>query len=129
MDRGEIETLVKKLYAARVDGDMDALAALYDDTVTFQIAGSPENSILATEAKGREEVMGLMQTITDTLAFEDFAVVDLLIAGNKAAVRWRATVNQYTANRTFETEIADFIEVADGKVVSLVEFLDTALAG
>jgi ketosteroid isomerase-like protein len=30
--------------------------------------------------------------------------------------------------RMFTTELADFITVADGKVISFIEFLDTALA-
>jgi len=129
MDRSEIEAFVKRLYAARVDGDVQALGQAFADNATFHIAGSPENSILATFAEGHGEVMGLIQTMVDTFGLEDFTILELLIDGDKAAVRWRATVNQFGAGRSFETELADFIEIENGKVVSFVEFLDTAAAG
>jgi ketosteroid isomerase-like protein len=128
MDRSEIEGLVKKLYAARVDGDIDALSQLFAENATFQIAGSPEYSMLASLAEGYETVMSLMRTITDTFSLSDVAILDLLVDGNKAAVRWRATVHVMTTGQTVTTDIAAFIEVADGKVVSLIEFVDTALA-
>jgi ketosteroid isomerase-like protein len=128
MDRSGIEALVKKLYAARVDGDMDALSQAFAENATFQIAGSPEYSMLSSLAEGHETVMSLMRTIVDTFSLSDVAILDLLIDGNTAAVRWRATVNVMTTGQTVTTEIGAFIEIADGKVVSLIEFVDTALA-
>lgn len=129
MDESETEAFIKTLYAARVDGDMDGLGAAFADDARFQIAGSPEASMLATFVEGRDGVMGLIQTMVDSFALEDFAILDLLVDGNKAAVRWRATIHQVTSGETYETELADFIEIKDGKIVSFVEFLDTALAG
>lgn len=52
----------------------------------------------------------------------------MLIDGNKAAVRWRATIHHTGTEQPFTTELADFIEVANGEVVSFTEYLDTALA-
>jgi len=128
MDRSEIEAFVRKLYAARVEGDIDALSPLFAEDAVFQIAGSPEYSMLASLAEGYEMVMSLMRTIVDTFSLSNAAIVNLLIDGNKAAVRWRATVHVMTTGQTVTTEIAAFIEIADGKVVSLIEFVDTALA-
>lgn len=128
MDRSEIEAFVRKLYAVRVEGDIDALSQLFAENATFQIAGSPEYSMLASLAEGHETVIALMRTITDTFSLSDVAILDLLIDGNKAAVRWRATVHVMTTDQTVTTELAAFIEIADSKVVSLIEFVDTALA-
>jgi ketosteroid isomerase-like protein len=128
MDRSEIEAFVRRLYAARVDGDMDALSQAFAENAKFQVAGSPEYSMLASLAEGHETVMSLMRTIVDTFSLSDVAILDLLVDGNKAAVRWRATVNVMTTGQTITTQIAAFIEIADGKVVSLIEFVDTALA-
>jgi ketosteroid isomerase-like protein len=129
MERSETEAFIKTLYAARVGGDMETLAGACAADAKFQIAGSPEFSILATAAEGHEGVMALLQTMTDSFALEDFTVLDLLIDGGKVAVRWRATVNVFTAGQTYETELADILEIKDGKVVAFTEFLDTALAG
>jgi ketosteroid isomerase-like protein len=128
MDRSEIEAFVRKLYAARVDGDMDALNQAFAENAVFQIAGSPEYSMLASLAEGQERVMSLMRTIVDMFSLSDVAILDLLVDNNKAAVRWRATVHVMTTGQTVTTEIAAFIEIADGRVVSLIEFVDTALA-
>jgi ketosteroid isomerase-like protein len=128
MDRSEIEALVKKLYTARVDGDMDALSEAFAENARYRIAGSPETSMLAAMAEGHETIMSLMRTITDTFSLSDVKILDLLVDGNKAAVRWRATVNVMTTGQTVTTELAAFMQIADGKVVSFVEFLDTALA-
>ncbi len=84
--------------------------------------------MLAAVAEGHETIMSLMRTITDTFSLSDVKILDLLVDGNKAAVRWRATVNVMTTGQTVTTELAAFIQIADGKVVSFVEFLDTALA-
>ena len=65
----------------------------------------------------------------ELVADEDFTILDLLIDRATVAVRWKATVNVVTSGQTYETELADFIEMKDGKIVSFVEFLDTALAG
>jgi len=129
MDRSEIEAFVKKLYAARVAGDMDALEQAFDEKVKFQIAGSPEVSMIATAIEGRDAVLAMTQTMADSFAIEDFEILDLLIDGNKAAIRWRATIHQVAAGRSFTTEVANFLEIAEGRVVSFIEFLDTALAG
>jgi len=128
-DRSETEAFIKKFYAARIDGDMETLAKSFAGDARFQISGSPAASMLATFIEGHDGVMGLIQTIVDSFALEDFKILDLLIDGDKVAVRWRATVNQVTSGETYETELADFIEMKDGKVVSFTEFLDTALAG
>jgi ketosteroid isomerase-like protein len=129
MDRSEMETFIKKLYAARVDADMAALDEAFADNAKFQISGSPEASMVATFTEGREGVMGLIQMIVDIFDLSDFTILDLLIDGNKAAVRWRAAVTRADTGETFTTELADFLEIEDGKVVSFVQFLDTALAG
>lgn len=129
MDRSETERFIKSLYVARVDGDLAALSAAFAEDAVFKIAGSPEVSMLATTAEGHEAIRTLLQTMTDTFVLEDFTILDLLVAEGQTAVRWRATVNVVTAGQTYETEVADFIELKDDQVISFVEFLDTALAG
>lgn len=129
MNRDEIEAFVLGIYDARVEGDMEALSKAFADDAKFQIAGSPEVSMLATSIEGHEGVMSLIQTIVDSFALEDFTILDLVMEGGKVAVRWRATVHLLSSGDTYTTELADFIEIKDGKVASFTEFLDTALAG
>ncbi len=129
MNRDETEAFVRKMYMARVEGDMEALSKAFADDAKFQIAGSPEASMLAAFVEGHEGVMGLIQTIVDSFELEDFTILDMVVEENKVAVRWRATVHRVGAGETYDTELADFFEFQGNKVVSFTEFLDTALAG
>jgi len=129
MENSAFEAFLKSFYAARVAGEPDELGEMFAENAKFQIAGSPEYSMLATKVQGRDGIVSLFRTIADSFGLEDFAVLDLLIDGNKAAVRWTARVQNITSGDSFATELADFIEIENGKIISLNEFLDTALAG
>ncbi|ODR98760.1 hypothetical protein AUC68_06000 [Methyloceanibacter methanicus] len=129
MDSSEFEAFLKSFYAARIQGEVEALGAMFADDAQFRIVGSPEFSMLATSVQGREGITGLFGTIADSFGLDEFAIEDLLMDGNKAAVRWSARVQNITSGDTFTTELADFIEIDGGKIISLSEFLDTALAG
>ncbi len=125
-DRSEIESLIKSLYAARVAGDIDTIGAIFAQDATFQVAGSPEASPMATTAKGHSAIMSLMQGMIDSFELSDFSILETLIDGDKAAVRWQATVHHVGTAQSFATELADFIEVSNNEIVSFIEFLDTA---
>jgi len=129
MENSAFEAFLKSFYATRVEGEVDELGEMFADDAKFQIAGSPEYSMLATKVQGRDGIVSLFRTISDSFGLEDFALQDMLIDGNKAAVRWTARVQNITSGDSFATELADFIEIENGKIISLNEFLDTALAG
>ncbi|WP_108681049.1 nuclear transport factor 2 family protein [Methyloceanibacter sp. wino2] len=129
MDSTELEAFLKKFYAARIEGDVEAIGAMFADDARFRIVGSPEFSMLATSVQGREGIMSLFRTLSDSFALDEFSIEDLLMDGNRAAIRWSARVQNITSGETFTTELADFIEIGCGKIISLNEFLDTALAG
>ncbi|ODR93849.1 hypothetical protein AUC70_09470 [Methyloceanibacter stevinii] len=129
MDSTELEAFLKKFYAARIEGDVEAVGAMFADDARFRIVGSPEFSMLATSVQGREGIMSLFRTLSDSFGLDEFSIEDLLMDGNKAAIRWSARVQNITSGETFTTELADFIEIDCGKIISLSEFLDTALAG
>jgi ketosteroid isomerase-like protein len=129
MDSAEFEAFLKSFYAARIGGEVEAVGAMFAEDAQFRIVGSPEFSMLATTVKGREAITGLFRTISDSFDLEAFSIEDLLIDGNKAAVRWSACVQNITTGDSFTTELADFIEINLEKVISFNEFLDTALAG
>jgi len=127
-DRGEIEALVRGLCAARVAGDMDVLRQGYADNATFRTAGSPEWGALTAPLTGHAKIMARFESMIANFALEDFAILDLFVDGNKASVRWRATVRNAETKAESTTEVAQFLEVENGQVASLVEFLDTAFA-
>jgi ketosteroid isomerase-like protein len=124
----DIEALVRGLCAARVAGDMDVLRRGYADNATFRIAGSPAWGVLTAPLVGHAEIMARFESMIANFALGDFAVLNLFVHGKQAAIRWRATVRDAKTEDESTTEVAQFLEVENGKVVSLVEFLDTAYA-
>ena len=127
-DRQAIENLLEELYAARVRGDLETIGKLFADDAMFQVAGSDQASPMPALLKGRTAVMQLMQGMIANFELSDFTVLEMLIDGSSAAVRWQATVHYTKTGKIFSTELADFITVEGGKIASLIEFLDTALA-
>lgn len=124
----DIEGLIRGLCAARVAGDMDVLRRGYADNATFRIVGSPEWGKLTAPLVGHATIMARFEAMIAGFALTDFAILNLFVDGNQAAVRWRATVRDAKAKDDSTTEVAQFVEVENGKIVSLVEFLDTAYA-
>ncbi|HEX6830879.1 MAG TPA: nuclear transport factor 2 family protein [Methyloceanibacter sp.] len=127
-ERQAIEDLLEEFYAARVRGDLDAVVNLFAANATFQVAGTDEASPMPTLVKGNSGIRDLMRGMLANFEVSDFTVLEMLIDGPSAAVRWQATFMYTKTGRMFATELADFITVANGKVVSFIEFLDTALA-
>jgi ketosteroid isomerase-like protein len=127
-DRQAIENLLEELYAARVRGDLETITRLFAANATFQVAGTDDASPMPTLVKGNAGITSLMQGMITNFEVSDFTILEMLIDGPSAAVRWQATFMYTKTGRMFATELADFITVAGGKVVSFIEFLDTALA-
>ena len=72
----------------------------------------------------------ILRKHADKLGFQrDFTILDLLVDGNKVATRWTANIHHVPSGQTFPMEIGNFIEIENGKIVSVVEFMDTAFVG
>jgi ketosteroid isomerase-like protein len=126
--RQRIEDLLEEFYAARVRGDLEAVAKLFAINATFQLAGSDQASPMPTLVKGNSGIRSLMQGMIASFELSDFTILEMLIDGDQAAVRWQATIHHTGTDQVFTSELADFIATSDGQVISFVEFLDTALA-
>jgi ketosteroid isomerase-like protein len=126
--RREIEGLVRELCAVRVAGDMDVRRRGYANNATFRIVGSPAWGALTAPLVGHATIMARFEAMIAGFALSDFAILNLFVDGNQAAIRWRATVRDAETKDDTTKEVAQFLEVENGKVVSLVEFLDTAYA-
>ena len=98
-DRQAIEDLLEELYAARVRGDLETVTKLFAANATFQVAGSDQASPMPVLVKGNAGIKNLMQGRIASFELTDFTIVDMLIDGPSAAVRWRATVHhRYRSN-------------------------------
>jgi len=124
-DRGEIERIVREAYAARRDGDLDALSRIFAESAEFRLTGSGPLAISATGAKQFKHVVQELITVFEWL---DQTILTIIIEGSRAAVHWRGTIRSTATGETVETELVDIFRIENGRIASLIEFCDTALA-
>jgi ketosteroid isomerase-like protein len=127
MTRAEIEQLVRKLYAARVAGDVEAMMAWAAPDVHFALAGDPTASPVAGQVSGADKLRPQLAQLVRAYTFNSYDITTLVVEGSRAAVRGKANITAVKSGATVDMELADFIEVKDGRVVSFVQFCDTAM--
>jgi ketosteroid isomerase-like protein len=127
MTRAEMEQLVRKLYAARVAGDVEAIMAYAAPDVHFALAGDPTASPVAGRLTGADKLRPQLAQLVEAYTFHSYGITALLVEGPRAAVRAKAKITSVASGATVDMDLADFIEVKDGGVVSFVQFCDTAM--
>ena len=126
-DRAEIERILKEAYAARKRGDIDAILRLFSADVHFQLAGSISASPIPLRTAGASQFRGVLDRLIRTFEWVDQQILSMLIDGSRAAVHWRGKIRSAVSGETVDTELVDIVEFKDGRIVSFVEFCDTAL--
>ena len=127
--REQIETIVRDLYAARVRGDVDGLVRPFTQDGWLQIAGfpgeaEPGGKQVADKAQLREGLENLVREFD----FLQQDIVTSVIEGDRAAIHSRVRVRHSASGVTEDTDILDLFTFEDGRIASLLEFCDTALA-
>jgi ketosteroid isomerase-like protein len=127
MDRSEIERLVRSAYTVRIGGKVDEIVSLFDPDAHFELVGDGTMSPVPLRVRGADDLRVRMAELVRTFTFNSHQILTMVIDGSKAAVRGRVNMTCAITGQTVETELADFFEIRDGRIVSLVEFCDTAL--
>ncbi len=125
LDRDEILRIVEAAYRARAEGDKEKLAAFWAPDAQFRLAG--DAALLAAFPTGPGDAATTTAAIVDLIAFHGQERLAALVDGLKAAILWRVTAS-IAGKPPVTTELYDLIELnEDGKIVSLIQFCDTAL--
>ena len=127
-DRSDVESVVKTAYAARMHRDMEALRNVFSEDARFQMAGSNLASAVAVKTVGFSEYFPILKEMITVFEWLDHQILNMIVDGPKAAVHWRGKIRSTVTGETVETELMDFFEIRDGRIASLIEFCDTALA-
>jgi ketosteroid isomerase-like protein len=129
MTRAEIEAIIRKLYAARVAGDIPAIMPHATSDVEFVLAGDPGASPVPGRLRGADALRPQLEKLFATFKFNSYDIVTLVVEGPTAAVRAKASLTSLVTGATVDMELGDFFTFKDGRVASFVQFCDTALAG
>lgn len=126
-EREKIQALLSDVYAARARNDVPAILKSCTPDVRYQMAGSGE-TFAAAKAEGQAEFSVVLDTLFKTFELIDYQIQGITVDGSNATVHWRGNFRSGVTGETAETEIVDVIRVHEGRIVSVIQFCDTALA-
>ena len=127
-DRNQTEKLLKEAYAARKRGDVEGVCACFAENQTFTMAGSQQTSPIAVRCTEDNAFRAMMAGLIETFEWRDHEILSMIIDGPKAAVHWRGRIRSTVTGDEVVTELVDVVAVENGRIASLTEFCDTALA-
>ena len=121
-ERLEIDHLMRALYFARVQGDLEAVCASFSSGAKIRFSGASQASPISVAAVGLTEFRPLLALMIKTFKLRNQTILSIIIDGSKAAVHWRAEVHSKITGSAVLTELLDLVEVRDGCIVSYTEF-------
>jgi ketosteroid isomerase-like protein len=127
-DRASIENVIRDAYAARMTKDLDAIMRIFTPDAAFHLVGSPAVFAGAMRFKGEANLRAGIGALIASFDFLEQRLITSVIEGNKAAMHWGLRFRHNPTGEIHETELFDLWTIEGGRVVSLVQFCDTALA-
>jgi ketosteroid isomerase-like protein len=123
----QLKTTIRKLYAARVAGDLSGLTAEFADDVMFEFNGKGADFPgLSGPVSGKSEVAKAMEGLFDAFRFHNWRERSLIVEGDRAALHWHAQVTFTPTGHSDDFDVMDLFTFRDGKVVELRQSTDTA---
>jgi ketosteroid isomerase-like protein len=122
MNRLEIEQLLKELHAARTEGQLDRLCALFAPDASFKIAGASDGKPIAITARGSKEIRTWLAVMLKTFKLSRYQLLSVVIDGTRAAAHWRVDIHSKITGVVVPTELVDLVEVSGGRITAYREF-------
>jgi ketosteroid isomerase-like protein len=122
MNRLEIEQLLKELHAARTEGQLDRLCALFAPDASFKIAGASDGKPIAITAHGTREIRTWLAVMLKTFKLSRYQLLSVVIDGTRAAAHWRVDIHSKITGVVVPTELVDLVEVSGGRITAYREF-------
>jgi ketosteroid isomerase-like protein len=120
-DRSQVEQLVRELHAARLDGNLERLCALYADEARMRIAGSTDGKPIAIAATGIAEIRPWLSILVKTFRLSQYMILSLNVDLRRAAAHWRVDIHSKITGVVVPTELVDLIDVRGGRIASHTE--------
>jgi ketosteroid isomerase-like protein len=121
-----IETIYRA-YDARGKGDIDGLMAAFHPDAVFELKGEKTVFEVAGAVQGHPNVQATLAGLTENFEFMKRDIVTAMVEGDRAAVHSRLKVRFVPKDTVFTSDVLDTFRFRDGKIIELVEFVDTAL--
>jgi ketosteroid isomerase-like protein len=125
-DRENTAARIRAFYADRMRFGSAAVEMHFAEDGELRIIGDPVTIPFARRHSGRDQVAALIGQVDMEFAIEDFEIVDLLLDGSRAAVRWVAAARHRGTGTAIRVEAFNHVVLRDGRIASITEFFDTA---
>ena len=118
--------IVQQLYHAFSKADIESVLALMSDEVDWLFYG-PSVIPFAGHYHGPEQVEQFFRTALDTMDFIEFEPQEFVGASqSRVLVQGHEKGRAKTTNRGWEVEWAHVFTLAEGKIIKMREYYDTA---
>jgi ketosteroid isomerase-like protein len=117
--------LVERCYDYRAAGDKAGLRSVLSPDATYAM---PMSARASGMPQGVVDAFDAISLLIDEFTFHAYDRLDHVVQADRAAIRRRIRLTRKPDGPTVETEIVDlWTRGPDGKLASLVQFVDTAL--
>ncbi len=123
--REAVEGWISRFWRERLEDVPSAIARHATLDVVFRIIGGPSDLPGPWHFEGHAAVIEAVKTIDAALEFLSFDIADLIIDGDKLALRWHATLRNRQTGVIGNLAVFDLITLRDGLFCRYEEFLDT----
>ncbi|MBB4196989.1 hypothetical protein CCR94_23540 [Rhodoblastus sphagnicola] len=125
VDRDLIETRLRLLVDLRAENDLRAMMEYAAEDIVFDVRGNWMALPSMGPIRGKANVARALISLTTQYENLGSTLHDLLIDGERVAMRRTARVRHRGTNRVADVQIVDFVRFRDGLVVSLSEVSDS----
>jgi len=126
MTGSQIQDLLREAYARRAANDADGLLELLGPGASYRVVGEAAHCRAVATHAG-DALKPAFDLLCQTFKAGSFDVVSMCVDGDRAAVHLKIALTFTPTGAPVSSELAHFWTFRDGKVVEIVEFLDTAM--
>jgi ketosteroid isomerase-like protein len=127
-EKSNIAQTVRKIYAARRENDVDALMVFTDPDCSFRIVGNEGLGDMTKKAIGSAAVRQTLQALVGVWDFAKIETTSLHVDGDTAFAHRSGQVRFNPTGNLYDTEFVDKLTFRNGRLIELVEFIDTLQA-
>ena len=120
LDEAEAERFLEAMRVARVAGDAEAAADLFDDEAVFRIVG------FEADARGKAAVRAALEELIAVYEFLEWQPLKVFVAGDDIATQHRLKLRHRPTGTVVETQTSEFLSMKDGRCLSFTQYADTA---
>jgi ketosteroid isomerase-like protein len=126
-DREAMIEAIYRAYDARERGDIEGCMAAFHPDAVFELKGEKDVLEIAGAMQGHLNVRAAMTGFIATFEFIKRDIVEVIVEGDRAAIHSRLEMRFVPKDVVFASDVLDTFRFEDGKIIELIEFVDTAL--